>query len=61
MRKDGRLGFMPPGTAAAHVQPPSLTHLSDAAGYNNGSFYDPDSPSLGAWLERLPVKSRYRA
>lgn len=29
--------------------------LDDAAGYNSGTFYDPDSPSLGAWLELLPA------
>lgn len=26
-----------------------------AAGYNSGTFSDPDSPSLGAWLEALPA------
>lgn len=31
-------------------------HASDdAAGYNSGTFYDPDSPSLGAWLQALPA------
>ncbi len=29
--------------------------LYDDAGYNSGTFYDPDSPSLGAWLEALPA------
>jgi len=24
-------------------------------GYNSGTFYDPQSPSLGAWLELLPA------
>ena len=34
-------------------------HTSDdAAGYNSGTFYDPDSPSLGAWLEALPADIR---
>lgn len=27
----------------------------DAAVYNTGTFYDPRSPSLGAWLEVLPA------
>ena len=27
----------------------------DAAVYNTGTFYDPHSPSLGAWLEVLPA------
>ena len=26
-----------------------------APGYNSGTFYDPQSPSLGAWLELLPA------
>lgn len=57
-RNDGQLCLIPPGTAVSHMQPPSLMDTSDAAGYNNGSFYDPDSPSLAAWLERLSLAVR---
>ncbi|CAL5229797.1 g13191 [Coccomyxa viridis] len=34
------------------LAPSGCTYL---AGYNSGTFYDPDSPSLGAWLEALPA------
>ena len=45
-------------SCVSSARPLCLTDSSDAAGYKNGSFYDPDSPSLGAWLERLPINVR---
>ena len=29
---------------------------SNMAGYNSGIFYDPASPSMGAWMKLLPDK-----
>ncbi|CAL5229795.1 g13188 [Coccomyxa viridis] len=40
------------------VQGLAPSGCSYLAGYNNGSFSDPDSPSMAAWLDRLPVNIR---
>lgn len=50
--------MLPCGRAAPQLQLRSLTTFRGAAGYNTGTFYDPDSPSLGAWLAHLPADIR---
>ncbi|CAL5229796.1 g13190 [Coccomyxa viridis] len=51
---EGDIWYFRPNEAhmAQGLAPSGCTYL---AGYNSGTFSDPDSPSLGAWLEALPA------
>ncbi|CAK0784366.1 hypothetical protein CVIRNUC_007570 [Coccomyxa viridis] len=51
--REGDVWYFRPneGHMVQGLEPDGCTYL---AGYNSGTFYDPASPSMGAWMQLLP-------